>query len=462
MKFFKKILNLKEEMQNIAQLARPLVITQLAQVMVMATDTIMMGMLGAKALASGGLAVVIFSLLRTVGNGIVTAVSNIISYDYAKTKSINSVSETTKAGFWIATFLSMILGLFAWNIKPFLIWAHQDISIISDSVHYLRICMIGMFPCLWFLVLRNFTVGLKQPGKLMWITLISIFINIFLNFVLMFGYLGFPALGLMGIAWSTNVVFLITFLMFALSVIKNPLYARYKIFSHFFSVRIKSITHILHLGFSIAVTYVAESGFFMVIALLMGRISAVALAAHTIVNQCVYITFMIAVGISHAASMLIGHAYGEGNGTKVRRYAYSALIIGMACMGGTGIIFALGRYEIVHFFIQGNTALDQAVFQLATQLLCVAAVFQIFDGVQNITVGLLRGLKAMHRSMFISLIGYWLIGLPLAYFFGFRTSAGAVGIWWGLAMGLAATAILLIFSFWNVSQKKFREIQPIG
>ncbi|CAN5418204.1 NorM family multidrug efflux MATE transporter [soil metagenome] len=451
------IVNLKKEAKELLKLASPLVITQLAQVAIVVINTLMMGLLGTHALAAGGLALVLFAVLRSFGNGMTAAISNLIAYEHGRNVSSEEIGNFAKAGFIITTVLGIVFYIMSFGVKPLLVWSGQDNSIISLTIDYLQVSLIGILPCFWFLVLRNFTIGLRHSGKLMVFTLISLVLNILCNFILMFGYLGFPALGLIGIAWANNIVFLSSFILFAVSIAKNSFYKKYNVFN---IIDVCSFTHIVKVfnaGLPIAITYVAETGFFLVIALLMGHISAVALAADAIVIQCVNVTYMITIGISQAASMCIGHAYGANDYYAIRRYAYIALGMGFVFMGTIGIIFWQFGPQIIFLFIRENTPLNTRVYALGVQLLLVAAVFQIFDGWQNIAGGILRGFKAMHMSMYISILGYWVIGLPLAYFLGFHTQQGAVGIWWGLAGGLAITAMLYIFYFEKIYRKHAAE-----
>lgn len=455
MTLLQNLLSLKKEARDIAKLASPLIVTQLAQIAIMVTDVLMMGLLGTHDLAAGGLAIAIFSLLRTFGNGIISAISNLIAFEQGKKTASKEIGNIAKAGFIIAFVLGLIFYALSWGIKPVLVWTGQDNAIIPLTIDFLHIASFGIAPCLGFIVLRNFTIGLRHPGKLMIFTLISVVLNIVFNTILIFGYLGFPALGLMGIAWSGNIVFFSSFVMFAISIAKNPLYKQYEIFHNILACTFIDMLNVVKTGLPIAITYVAEAGFFTVIALLMGKISEVALAANVIVSQCVNITFMLAVGISQATSMCIGHAYGANDYYAIRRYAYSALILGFICMSSMGVIFWLFGSQIMLLFIRENTPLNTMVYTLGIQLLLVAAVFQIFDGWQNIAIGILRGFKAMNKSMFISLFGYWVIGLPLAYLLGFHTQQGAIGVWWGLAYALAITAILFIISFERTYRNRY-------
>ncbi|CAN5212906.1 MATE family efflux transporter [soil metagenome] len=456
MNLFQNFFSLRKEANDISKLAYPLAITQIAQVAIIVTNVLMMGLLETKSLAAGGLAITIFSLLRAFGNGVISCISNLIAYESGRQTCSEDIGNITKAGFIIALILGLIFYLISWFIKPLLIWTGQDSTIIPLTTEYLHISLIGMVPCLWFLVLRNFTVGLHRPGKLMIFTLISVVLNILFNFIFMFGYFGFPKLGLMGIAWSSNLVFVCSFLMFAISLAKNPTYASYKLFHRIIICPFKNLLDVCKTGLPNGITYASESGFFTVIALLMGKLGPTALATNTIVTQCIYITYMLSVAISHATSMYIGKAYGANDYYSIRRYAYTALIIGFICMGTAGIIFWLFNYQIIYLFIGKESSLNSGIFALGTQLLCVAAIFQIFDGWQNISLGILRGFKAMHKSMFISLFGYWVIGLSLAYLLGFHLQQGAIGIWRGLACGLAVTAVLYIISFEIIYRTRYR------
>jgi multidrug resistance protein, MATE family len=455
MRYIKSFFFLKREIKDISKLAMPTMAVQLAIVALGTADVIMIGMLGTQSIATGGLAIAIFSLLQTFGSGIMSAISNIISFEHGKNPSSTTIGRVVRAGFILAILLSFIFYIMTWGVKPILMFSGQDTAIIMPAIEYLQIMLIGMPAFLWLLVLRYFSVGIRQPGKLLVFAIISVILKIIFNYIFMFGAMGIPAQGLMGVAWSSNIVYLCTFLMFAYSVAKNPLYKSFELFSQVMACKYNDIISIVRTGLPIAITYVSEASFFMVIALLMGHIGEVALATHTIVYQCEYITFMLANGIANSASMYVGNAYGSGKYISIRRYTYASLLIGFICLSITGLSFWLLNNEIMYVFIKETSPLNDKVYELGLHLLIVAAIFQIFDGLQNITIGCLRGIKAIKSSMWIPLLCYWLIALPLAYIFGIRKNAGAIGIWWGIAFSLLITLVLLIFCF----EKRYQNIK---
>jgi MATE family multidrug resistance protein len=331
--------------------------------------------------------------------------------------------------------------------KP-LIWLGQDAQIATLTVHFLQIVAPGLLPCLWFQTLRHFTVGLKYPGPLLLITIISIALTIVFNYVLVFGKFGFSAMGLSGIALSTAIIFLLSFLMFLVVVLRHPKLAGYFNFSKFKFDR-STLKTVWKLGLPIAATYASEAGFFTILTLLIGTLGVNALAAQTVINQIIYIVFMISAGISHAASILISESYSVQNYAHVRRLGHIAVIISSACMAVIAIIYLLFPKQIIALFISGQYALQPVMMSLMITGLAIAALLQFFDAVQNIGNGILRGIGDTVTPFKLSIVGYWLIGLPAAYLLSKVFYFGVYGVWFGLTIGLTVTALLLLYFFYK-------------
>ncbi|WP_035054303.1 MATE family efflux transporter [Andreprevotia chitinilytica] len=451
----------------VAALAGPLILTQLAQVAVSTTNIVMMGLLGAKEVAAGGLAAILFNQLRTMGVGVVTATGNLVaSANGALQTNPNGSRQTNgalqakangsgnpteirdlvRASFASATLIGLAFALLMAAGGGLLRYAGQDESVVTLAAGYLQAAAPGMLPCLWFQSLRNYTVGLKRPGPLLAITILSVGLNLLGNYALMFGHFGLPALGLTGIALSSSVVYLASFLCFLVVVRRDPILREHLSLAAWRSSSV-ALVRTWKLGLPIAATYGSEAAFFTVLTLIIGTLGANALAAQAIANQVIYIVFMISVGLSHASSISISQATAQGDYAEARRLGHSGLALGLAAMAVVALLYLVAPGWVIAPFLDARAATNAEAVRLATSLLAIAALLQFFDCSQNIGVGLLRGLGDTKRPFGLSLIGYWLIGLPCAYGFGVLLGYGLNGIWLGLLIGLASTAALLLRGF---------------
>jgi MATE family multidrug resistance protein len=429
-------------------LAVPLALTQLAQVALTTTDTVMMGLLGTEALAAGGLAMVIFNQLRTMGVGMVTAVGNQVAAAQARTEAGTAgaeedVRDLVRASLLLATLAGAAGAVLMVLAGHAVLLLGQDPDVVDAALPVLYLMAPGLLPCLWFQALRQFTVGMRRPQALLRITLASIAVNAGLNWAFIHGTWVFPELGLPGVGLATSLVHALSFLALYASARRDTALAPLLSLS-VWRTRPATVRRLAGLGAPIAATYGSEAGFFSVVALLVGSFGTAALAAHTAVNQLVYIVFQIAVGLSHAASLGVSRELALGDTAAARRLRNTALACAAAVMAVVAVVYAsVPRLVLAPFFDTG----DRTATELATHLLLVAAVLQFFDCAQNIGVGLLRGLDDTKGGFRVTLVGYWLVGLPAAALLGFATGWDTVGIWLGLLTGLATTAVLLLRRF---------------
>ncbi|MEU8488865.1 MATE family efflux transporter [Streptomyces sp. NPDC048641] len=437
-------------------LAVPLILTQLAQVALTTTDTVMMGLLGTTELAAGGLAIVIFNQIRTMGVGLVTSVGNQIAAAAARAEQAtgtggnggqdaeeaahHEVRDIVRASLAVATLAGIVGALVMILIGQGLGWLGQDASVVGLTRTMLYSLAPGLLPCLWFQAIRQFTVGMRRPQALLQITLASIVINAALNWALIHGTFGLPRLGLTGVGIATSTVYLLSFIALYLAAKRDSTLAPLLTLD-ITRADAATVRRLLGLGIPIAATYGSEAGFFSVTALIAGSFGPDALAAHTAVNQLVYIVFQVAVGLSHAASINVSRELALGNHEGARRIKNTALACAGAVMTVVGIMYVtLPRLVLAPFLENGS---GQAL-TIATHLLVVTAFLQFFDCTQNIGIGLLRGLNDTKSGFRITLIGYWVIGLPASWLFAYGLNLDTVGIWLGLLTGLAATALLLL------------------
>lgn len=431
---------------HIGALAGPLVLTQLAQVTLGTTSVVMLGRLGALELAAGGLALTLFNLLRSMGVGLVTPTGNLIAATTQDgTTATEQIRDLSRASFTVST----IAGLLAWTVMnmagPLLLLLGQEAAIVGRCALYLAVAAPGIMPMLWFQSLRNITVGLRKPGPLLAVTVVSVAVNIALNLVLVDGGWGLPPLGLVGVALSSTLVNTASFVAFFVLARRDDTVASV-LSLRFWNTPRDALWRTFRLGLPVAATYGSEAGFFSVLALLAGTLGATALAAHTVVNQAVYVIFMIAVGISHAVSISISPAWARNDVATARRLGWTGLGIGWMAVAGAAVLYLAAPQLVLSGFVRDG-ANTTALLAVATPLLWLAALLQFFDASQNIAIGLLRGVGDTTGAFVRTLIGYWGIGLCGAWLLGLHWGLGITGLWLGLIAGLAATAAQLLLRF---------------
>ncbi|NKI41915.1 MATE family efflux transporter [Streptomyces physcomitrii] len=442
---------LLRDSRALGALAVPLILTQLAQVALTTTDTVMMGLLGTTELAAGGLAVVVFNQIRTMGVGLGTAVGNQIAAAAARAERADGTASAEEGGhaevralvrasLAVATLAGLVGAVLMVLIGQALVLLGQDTSVVGLTQRMLHALAPGLLPCLWFQAIRQFTVGMRRPQALLRITLASVAVNAALNWPLVHGSFGLPRLGLTGVGIATSLVHLLSCIALYLAAKRDgelaPLLAL-----DVHRADTPTVRRLLGLGIPVAATYGSEAGFFSVTALLAGSFGPAALAAHTAVNQLVYIVFQVAIGLSHAASLNVSRELALGNHDGARRIRNTALACAGVVMTVVGAVYlTLPRLVLAPFLDTGS----ERALGIATHLLVITAFLQFFDCAQNIGVGLLRGLDDTRSGFRITLIGYWAVGLPAAWLFAYTLELETAGIWLGLLTGLAATAVLLL------------------
>ncbi|NQD91280.1 MATE family efflux transporter [Pseudomonas sp. CrR25] len=433
------------QVQAMLALAWPLILTNFAYVALTTIDVVVLGKLGTAEIAAGGLAIALFNQLRTTGSGLLTSVSNLVAEAHSRGEH-QRVRDLLVAGFFWATVCGVAFTIALLFLKHPLLWLGVDRQVVDMSLDFLLIAAPGLLPCLWMQTLRHFTTGLKYPGPLLVITLISIVLSLVLNYALVFGKFGLPALGLVGVALVTSLVFLLSFAMFLFVVLNNATLAPWLAVKGLRCSR-EALGAVWKLGLPIAGTYASEAGFFSALTMLIGTLGMEALAAQTVLNQIIYIVFMISAGISHAASIHISEAWGHANYPRAQRLGFIGLALGVVAMLLIAVPYLWMPEAIVALFIAPGQSGNAGTLALATSGLLIAVVLQVFDASQNIGNGILRGVGDTVGPLRISMLGYWLIGLPCAWVLGLLAGFGIHGVWLGQTIGLAATAALLVWTF---------------
>ncbi|MER6564575.1 MATE family efflux transporter, partial [Streptomyces sp. NPDC001027] len=404
--------------------------------------------------------------LRTMGVGMVTAVGNQVSAASARTDeddeltdaATEEVRDVVRAALALATLSGILGAVVILILGQAVAFLGQDPEVVDTAWPILLTLAPGLVPCLWFQTIRQFTVGMRRPQALLQITIASVAVNAALNWSLIHGTWILPELGLPGVGVATSLVYALTCLALYASARRDPRLAPL-LDIRIWKARPATLRKLTGLGLPIAATYGSEAGFFSVVALLIGTFGSAALAAHTAVNQLIYIVFQIAVGLSHAASLNVSRELALDRIAAARRIKNTALACAAAVMAVVGVVYLTVPGLVLRPFLDPSGHDGASATDIATNLLLIAAVLQFFDCAQNIGVGLLRGLDDTRSGFRITLIGYWLIGLPAAWLLGDLADLETVGVWLGLLTGLAATALLLLRRY-NQSLSRRTAEQP--
>jgi multidrug resistance protein, MATE family len=433
------------ELRACLKLAMPLIASQLTESATGFVDTIMMGWLGSDAIAAGGLGAITFSYLLWISSSLLSAVSPLVAQAHGAGNH-QQVRQIVQQGLFLAVLIGIPIAFLLWFIQPLLLALGQDAETVAMTKTYLQAIAWGFVPALGFAVLKNFVCALFEARPVMLIVIFGTLLNIIGNDVLMFGKLGFPALGLAGIGWSSTLSLWSMFLALGFYIVRRPSLAMYQIWTGYKFHPV--FQELLQIGLPIAGLMAVEAGIYAVITLFAGQLGTTALAAHQIVYQTASVlSAQVAYGISIATTIRVGHYMGQERPDRARDAGYMGIILAGLCMSGFSLIFLLAPRQITALYLDPNPLAHQDVVALTTQLLSVAAVFQMIDGVQIAAAGALRGLKDTNFPMWVGTIAYWGISLPIAYLLGMKLGMGAVGLWWGSAVGLAIAAVALTWRF---------------
>jgi len=435
-----------EEARATLSLAWPMIIAQLAQVALQTTDVLMTGRLGPEALAAGALGAQLAIVFTIFGIGVLLAVSPLVAQAKGA-RDPRGVRRSIRQGLWAAIVLAVVLMAGLAFTEGMLLAVGQDPALSAAAGEYVGWAMLGMPGALAFIALRGFLGALSKPLPATVITFFAIPLNAFLNWVLMFGNLGAPALGLNGAGIATAVVQSAMCLTLIAFVASHRRLRRYHVFGRFWRPDWVRFREIFALGLPIGLALIAEVGAFTASTWIMGWISEIHVAAHAIALQIATVAFMVPLGLGMATTVRVGLAHGARDPVRVRRAGLVGLLAGAAVMSLSAIVLLGLPEQIVGLFLNPQTPRDHRVFDLAVGFLFVAAVFQLADGVQVIAAHCLRGLSDTRYAFVAAAIGYWPVAFGLALLLAFPLGLQGLGVWWGLALGLTVVAVALTRRF---------------
>jgi len=439
-------------------LGLPLVGGHLGQTAIGITDTVMLGRYGVEELAAMTAAGSLFFVLFLMGSGFAWAVMPMVaSYD-AEGDEV-ALRRATRMGLWLST-------AFAVAVMPVMIWSEalllglgQGEQVARDGAAYLRIAGWGIIPALIVMTFKSYLAALERTQIVLWMTLAAAVANGLANYAFIFGNWGAPELGIRGAAIAslvTQVISLVGIVAYALWALPN-----HGILVRLWRPDFEMLGRVFRLGWPIGLTSLSEVGLFAASAIMMGWIGTVPLAAHGIALQMASLTFMVHLGLGNVATIRAGNAYGRGDIEHMKRGAWMVLAMSMAMALAAIVLFVTIPETLIAIFVDKEQEARDEVVAIGVLLLALAALFQLVDGAQVVALGLLRGVQDARVPMVLAAISYWVVGMPVAYVFGFVLDWGGAGVWLGLVFGLACAGVALMVRFWGIIVPRLSRGGPV-
>ncbi len=421
-------------------LAVPVVTVQVGMMLMGVVDTIMVGHMPGDGSSVGLAAVALGSLyffgIGVFGMGTLMVLDPVVAQAFGA-RDWTGVSRGIQRGVLLAVVLAVPSVAILLVAGPVLGLARQPADVVPLATDYIVRLAPGVLPFFLFIVCRQSLQALRRTAPIVVSIVVANVVNALLNWLLIFGHGPFPAMGVIGSAWATTLSrWLLLALLVALAWRQLLPYLRQR---HPEVWDLEPLGRMLRLGVPIGLQYVLEFGAFACVALMMGWLGTREMAGHQVAINLASLTFMVPLGVGDAASVLVGHAVGRADAAGARSSARAALLAGAGFMSCTALVFLTAPTVLARLY-----TVDTGVVALASALIPLAGVFQVFDGLQVVAGGILRGVGETRVAMTVNVLGYWLLGLPVSWLLGFRAGWGPVGLWWGLVLGLAVVASVLL------------------
>ena len=434
----------RTELGATLRLAAPLAAANLLQMLVYAIDVIFVARLGETALAASSLATTLFGLMMWCLIGLTGACAPLIAAELGRrAHAVREVRRSVRMALWLAVGTGLLAMLVSANGEALLLLSGQDAEVSRLAGDFLAILLWATIPNIMAGVLRNFVSALGRPVFATAITGLAILVNALGNYVLVFGNWGAPALGLDGSAISSVITACAMLGAYVLAIRMDRRLRRYALFGRWWRPEWTRLRDLLRIGLPISLIIMAEGGLFSSAAFLMGLLGQAELAGHTVALQVAALAFQIPFGVGQAATIRVGYHYGAGNVAAIAAAGKAALLVAVSYMIIPAALMILTPRFVLSLYVDPAAPANAAMVGHAVGFLAIAAAFQLFDGLQAVLAGTLRGLQDTRMPLILALIGYWLIGFTTSVMLGFFTPLAGNGIWLGLAAGLIVVSILL-------------------
>ena len=448
--------NYTKEFKYNLKLAYPIILGMLGHTLVGLVDDIMVGKISTTALAAVSLGNSFLFIAMSLGIGFSTAITPLIA-EADGAKDVNKGRSVFKHGLFLCTLMGLVLFVFMLAMKPIMYHMKQPEAVVDLAIPYLEIVAFSLIPMIMFQAFKQFSDGLSETKYSMWATLLANAINVILNYLLIYGKLGFPELGIIGAAIGTLISRVAMLIFIWVLLTSKTKFKPYMVNLKFKNLRTSMLKKIVSLGIPTSLQMFFEVAIFVAGVWLSGVLGSNAQAANQIALKLSSITFMVGMGLSVASTIRVGNQKGLQNFKELRRIAFSLFLLTLFIEIIFAGIFVLMHNIVPDLFVNYNNIADLAntmeVVKISSTLLLIAAVFQISDGIQVVVLGALRGLQDVKIPTLLIFISYWVIGFPISYYLGLHTAYKSTGIWIGLLASLSVAAILLFIRFNYITKK---------
>jgi MATE family multidrug resistance protein len=437
---------LRGEFAATLHLAAPLAAANLLQMLVYAIDVMFVARLGTAPLAAVSLSVALFGTFGWALTGLTGMVSALIAAALGRgTGVVREVRRATRMALWLATIVGLALALLCQFGERIMLFSGQDAALSADAGSFLALLGWAAIPMLIANVLRSYVAALGRPVFATLVLVIAVGTAALGNYAFVFGNLGAPAMDIEGAALASNLTSWAMVAAFVIAIFLDRRLRRFRIFGRWWSPDWGYFRRLVALGTPVALTILAEAGVFNGAAFMMGLIGAAELAGHTLALQIAAFAFQVPFGVAQAATIRVGYYYGARDRLGVARAGWAAIVIGTAFMTVTASAMLFAPHALLWIYLDPYAAHNAALVGFAVQYMIVAAAFQLFDGLQAVAAGSLRGLQDTRAPMVIAILGYWLPGFGTMVGLGFFTPLAGIGVWIGLLVGLVVVAGALLF-----------------
>jgi multidrug resistance protein, MATE family len=442
--------DLKEEFRPMISLAAPVVVAEIGWVAMGLVDTLMVGPLGPEAIGAVGIGSSVFIGVVIFAMGVLLGLDTLVSHAYGAGR-IDDCHRWLVHGVVLSLVIALPVTLLLFALSSLLERWGLVPTVLALARPYLDVLTWSVLPLLLYATFRRYLQGMGVVRPVMIALVSANIVNVIVNWVLIYGRLGAPVMGVRGSAWATVLARVMMVGYLGVVIIQRERGRRPGLFATSLAIDLAWMRRLLTLGVPAASQITLEVGVFAASTALAGRLAPIALAAHQIAINFAALSFMVPLGVSSAGAVRVGQALGRRDVAAAERAGWTALLIGTGFMACTAAAFLLFPRALMGAFSR-----DEGVLQLGASLLAIAAIFQLFDGIQGVATGILRGLGDTRTPMLWNLVGHWFVGLPSGYVLCFAMGWGVIGLWWGLSVGLIICGAALL-SVWARRVRALRE-----
>jgi MATE family multidrug resistance protein len=432
----------KTEARNTLKLALPIIFGELAQMSLHLIDTAMIGYTGYKQLAAAALVLNVINIPFIFGIGITISVAQMVSLAHGKFDK-QQVSHYFFNGFWLCAVFGVLISLGLFFGRDILLHLKQDPEVVKLAMPFMTLMSFSIIPMVLFMTLKQFADGLQYTKTAMALSIAAIPLNVFLNWLLIYGNWGLPRLELIGAGYATLITRFTIFVLLGIVILNHKVFKKYMAVSKTqWKIKKDTLVQLLKIGIPSSLQIGMEAGAFAVSGILVGTIGAAEQAAHQIALSSAAFAFMVSLGLSQAGSIRVSHAFGTTNWKRISVIGKSTVVLALIYGAVCCILFAIFKQQLPLLFNH-----EENVISIAAALLLFAAAFQIPDAIQATSAGLLRGIKDVNVPTLFIFIAYWVLGIPLGYLMAFHFGMAEKGVWVGFISGLSFSAIFLTIRF---------------